>query len=62
VNQLFPHSLNDVGDRKGFDALGSSEQGCQRSHAFRHLAGLLAKGERPPIVEWRIAPFDVIVD
>src|SRR6266849_9106711 len=51
VNQLSPHPLNDVGDREGFDALRSSEQGCQRSHAFRHFARLLAKRERPPIVE-----------
>src|ERR1700723_442004 len=51
VNQLFPHPLNNNRDREGFDALRGSEQGCQRSHAFGHLAGLLAKGERPPIVE-----------
>jgi hypothetical protein len=51
VNQLFPHPLNDVGDSESLDVPPNGEHGCQRPHALRHLAGLLAKRNRPPAVE-----------
>ena len=51
VNQLFPHSLNDIGDREDFHALRSLEQRSQRFYALRQLPGLLAEVQRSPVVE-----------
>jgi hypothetical protein len=51
VNQLFPHPLNNIGDREDLHSLRSLEQRGQRSHALRHLPRLLAKGDRSPVVE-----------
>jgi hypothetical protein len=51
VNQLFPHSLNDVGDREDLHALRRLEQRGQCSYALRHIPRLLAKGKRSPVVE-----------
>ena len=51
VNQLLPHSLNDIGDREDLHTLRSLEQRGQCSHALCHLPRLLAKGKRSPVVE-----------
>src|SRR4030095_2354942 len=51
MDQLFPHSLNDIGDPEDLHALRNLEQRGQCFDTFRHFPRLLAKGERSPVVE-----------